>query len=143
MAVAQYQASCSCGQLSVTMSAEPVAQLVCHCVDCRQVSGNDFTEIAFFMPDACNASGKVEEKTMPGGSSHLKSYFNCPQCGDCVYATVSVLRGQVGVVAGQIAAPFTFSPRFHCWTSEKAEGVSVSPQALQFTHGPNKPPHMV
>ena len=149
--VPQLTAQCRCGQQSIAMSQPPVAQLVCHCVDCREASGNDFTEIAFFMPEACQAKGQFKEITMPGGSRQPKTYFNCPECGDCVYATVSVLRGQVGVVAGLIEGSiegaadnkYQFTPRFHCWTSEKAEGVSVPADTIQFTHGPNKPPHMV
>ncbi|MDD9892718.1 MAG: GFA family protein [Gammaproteobacteria bacterium] len=141
--MAKYAAQCRCGETSITLSAEPVAQLVCHCVDCQKVTGNDFTQIAFFLPDGCEPKGAFDEVTMPGGSSHPKTYYNCPKCGSCLYATVSVLKGQVGVVAEQIQQPFEFKPKFHVWTSEKAEGVEVASDALQFPRGPNKPPHLV
>ncbi len=141
--MASYTARCGCGKQSISLAAAPLAQLICHCVDCRQVSGNDYTEIAFFAPDSCQVSGKFTEVTMPGGSQHPKTYYSCPDCGECLYATVSVLRGQVGVVAGKIQAPFEFAPKFHVWTSEKADGVDIDSSALQFTHGPPRPPHLV
>jgi hypothetical protein len=141
--MASYQARCRCGKQSISMQGQPLAQLVCHCVDCRQVSGERFTEIAFYAPDSCTVSGDFTEATMPGGSSYPKSYYSCPECGSCLYAMVSVLKGQVGVVAGQIEAPFEFAPKFHVWTSEKADGVEIDAQALQFTHGPPRPPHLV
>lgn len=136
-------ATCGCGKQSLTMNALPVAELVCHCVDCRAASGNAFTEIAFFRPEACASQGQFNPTVMSGGSGQSKTYFNCPECGDCVYATVSLLRGQVGVVAGLIKGEFEFSPRFHCWTSEKATGVEIAAGVLQFSRGPNKAPHLV
>lgn len=141
--MAKYTAECRCGETSITLSAEPVAQLVCHCVDCQKVTGNDFTQIAFFLPDGCEPKGKFDEATMPGGSTHPKSYYSCTKCGGCLYATVSVLRGQVGVVANRINAPFEFAPKFHVWTSEKKPATQIDPNDLQFTHGPPKPPHLV
>lgn len=143
MSTVNYSAQCHCGQQSIQITQPPMAQLVCHCEDCRKVSGNDFTHVVFFMPGACQVQGEFKQNDMPGGSGQPKTYFSCPHCGVFLYATISVLKGQIGIEAARMDKPFKFEPRFHVWTSEKAKGVEIAANAMQFTKGPPKPPHLV
>lgn len=80
---------------------------------------------------------------MSGGTGMPKTYVSCVDCGDCLYATVEVLRGMVGIVADLLAPPFEFRPSFHVWTGEKAEGTIIDAGMVQFPKGPPRPPHMV
>lgn len=141
--MAEYIAKCDCGQQSITTSSEPVAQLVCHCVDCQRISGNAFTQIAFFQPDNCQISGRYEVTTISGGSGKNKSYYRCESCGECLYATVDLLNGMVGIVANHLLSPFKFQPRFHCWVEEKQAGVDIPAGMVQFAKGANKPPNLI
>ena len=43
-----FRAQCQCGQLAVSFTQPPVAQLVCHCNDCRSISGVAYARAAFF-----------------------------------------------------------------------------------------------
>lgn len=120
-----------------------MVQLVCHCEDCRKVSGNDVTQVVFFKPDVCQVQGDFKQAAMTGGSRQPKTYYSCPHCGVFLYATISVLKGAIGVEAARIAKPFKFEPRLHVWTSEKASGVAIDANAMQFAKGPPLPPHLI
>lgn len=120
----------------MTFTQAPVAQLVCHCQDCRDVSGQPFARAAFFKAEENCAQGEYQADDMIGGSGKPKQYRRCGQCGDFLYATVDALAGLVGVAADKIAPPFEFKPMAHVWTSEKAEGIEIPLGAFQFPKAP-------
>lgn len=95
------------------------------------------------MPGDCQVAGVFKDEVMTGGSGYSKTYFSCAECNTCLYATVDVLKGMVGVVADKLAAPFEFAPGFHVWTSEKHSAIQLDGDTLQFAKGPPKPPHLM
>lgn len=131
-----YRAQCTCGQLSVNFSQAPIAQLVCHCIDCRSVSGLPFVNVAFFKAEEKSTQGEFTAVEMTGGSGKPKQYRRCSQCNGFVYATVDVLKGLLGVAADKLAPPFEFTPMAHVWTSEKAPEVEIPPGVFQFPKAP-------
>ena len=131
--------SCECGQLSLEITTPPVAQFVCHCSDCRNVTGLPYLELAFFEPGGCVAHGQSREITMKGGSGKDKTYFSCPECGTSLYATVGALNGAWAVTASRLS-PFQVDSQLHIWTSEKADGVEIPSSATQV---PTLPPESV
>ena len=128
-------AKCECGQLSLEIETSPVAQLVCHCADCRSVTGLPYIEIAFFVPGGCEAHGQSRPITMKGGSGIDKTYFSCSECGTALYATIGALNGAWAVVASRLS-PFRMESKLHIWTSEKASGVDIPQSAIQAPKGP-------
>lgn len=128
-------AKCECGQLSLKIETSPVAQLVCHCSDCRSVTGLPYIEIAFFAPSGCEARGQSHPTTMKGGSGNDKTYFSCRECGTALYATVGALDGAWAVIASRLS-PFKKESQLHIWTSERASGVDIPPSATQAPKGP-------
>ncbi len=128
-------ARCECGQLSLALATSPVAQLVCHCSDCRSVTGLPWIEIAFFAPSGCEAHGQSRPLTMKGGSGKDKTYFSCCECGTVLYATVGALNDAWAVMASRLS-PFKVETHTHIWTSEKASGVDIPPSAIQAPKGP-------
>jgi hypothetical protein len=128
-------ASCDCGRLSIEVLSAPFLQLVCHCADCRKVTGQPSTEIAFYAPGTYIVHGECQPLTMKGGSGYNKTYSSCLECGAPVYATVDVLGGAVGVIANRLS-PFRFMPLMHVWTSKKATGTRLPALALKFSKGP-------
>lgn len=127
-------AECACGQLSLEVETAPVAQLVCHCSDCRKATGLPCVEIAFFEPIGCKAHGQSNKLTMKGGSGIDKTYYSCRECGNTLYATVGALNGAWAVIPSRLS-PFVLEPHLHIWTSEKADGVEIPLSATQTLKG--------
>lgn len=134
--MAQWSAQCECGQSQVAFTHPPVAQLVCHCGDCRQVSGQPFAQVAFFKAEPDCEQGDYQPFDMKGGSGKPKQYRKCAQCSGFVYATVDVLKGLLGVAADRLGLPFEFHPMAHVWTSEKLPEVDIPVTAMQFPKAP-------
>jgi hypothetical protein len=128
------QVICGCGQLSLTFSRPPVTQLVCHCEDCREVSKQSVTLVAFFKAEPELVKGHVKTKPYVGGSGKPKTYAACAQCGDFLYADVSVLKGLIGVIGDKILPPFQPQPIAHVWTSQRV--VEISDSLPQFPKAP-------
>lgn len=131
-----FRAQCNCGQLVVSFTQAPVAQLVCHCRDCQIVSGLPYAKAAFFRAEEQCAQGEFLAVDMTGGSGKPKQYRRCRQCNDFVYATVDALTGLLGVAADNLLPPFEFKPMAHVWTCEKAPEVEIPAGAFQFPKAP-------
>ncbi len=127
-------AQCDCGQLSVNVATAPVAQLMCHCSDCRGATGLPCVEIAFFAPSGCEAQGKSQPLTMKGGSGIDKTYFSCSECGETLYATVGALNGAWAVIARRLSA-LKLDVNLHIWTSEKVSEIDIPVSATQSPKG--------
>ncbi|WP_138518246.1 GFA family protein [Limnobacter alexandrii] len=131
-----FRAQCQCGQLAVTFTQAPVAQLICHCRDCQTISGMPYAKAAFFKAEEHCAQGEFKAIEMTGGSGKPKQYRRCSHCNDFVYATVDALTGLLGVAADRLGPPFEFQPMAHVWTSEKAPEVEIPPGVFQFPKAP-------
>ncbi|WP_420890912.1 GFA family protein [Marinobacter suaedae] len=131
-------ASCDCGQLVLDITTPVVTQVVCHCSDCRGMTGLPYVDIAFFEPDGCKALGESRPTTMKGGSGIEKTYFACPECGAAVYATVGALKGACVVIASRLSSPLDESST-HIWTSEKVSNVEIPSTAVTSLKGPPEP----
>ncbi|MDP1539408.1 MAG: GFA family protein [Moraxellaceae bacterium] len=128
------QVRCGCGQLSLTFNQAPVTQLICHCDHCREVTMQPSTLVAFFKAEPQGVVGRVINKPYMGGSGRPKAYAACEQCGDYVYADVSVLKGLIGVIGDKILPPFQPQPAAHVWTSQRV--VEIADTLPQFPKGP-------
>ncbi|KAL8902293.1 MAG: hypothetical protein Q9207_004777 [Kuettlingeria erythrocarpa] len=73
--------SCLCGLCTIQITREPEFKALCHCLDCRKISGSTHSTNLFVGADACVVvSGAPREfgKATDKGNT-ITSYF----CGDC------------------------------------------------------------
>lgn len=131
-----HQASCQCGQLTVSLFSAPVIQLVCHCEDCRATSGAPFTRVAFFVAQPETVTGTSRRDRRLGDSGKPKHNHHCPRCGDFVYAEIEALKGLWAVKAERIAKPFAFSPKAHVWVGRKLPETRIPEGAVTFAKAP-------
>lgn len=129
------QAQCGCGRVTIKVSAAPVAQLVCHCKECRAFTGMPFVKAAFFKRDDCSVSGETRSETVRGGTGAAKQHHCCAACDEPVYVQVEALNGAVAVF-GEKLSSFEFVAQAHIWTSEKAPGVAIPDGAPQSAGAP-------
>lgn len=128
-------AHCQCGALTLHITDVPVVQLVCHCSDCRNLSGMPYVEAAFFKSEACSADGQADTTTVKGRTGSDKTYYSCATCKTPLYVRVAALNGARAVMADRLS-PFTFKPQAHIWTSEKADDVQIPTGVAQTLVGP-------
>lgn len=78
-------ASCSCGQLSVQVSGEPLRVSVCHCLACQRRTGSVFGQQAKFRRDQLTGSGTSTAYVRAGDEGPGARFHFCPTCGATVY----------------------------------------------------------
>jgi len=105
-----YTGSCFCGEVSVSVSGDPVAMGYCHCESCRSWSAGPVNAFSLWNPD----SVKVER-----GEEHLRTYAKtemserqyCNLCGGHMMTRHPTL-GVVDVYAAVIPN-LDFQPALH------------------------------
>ena len=122
------QAACVCGQLTVTVTGEPVRVNMCNCSDCQRRSGSAF-QIGAYFPDAnvkaITGETKTYKRPSADGERTVDLYF-CPDCGVTVYFRAEVLRpGWTGVHGGCFADPEFPAPTHLLFTDNKYKWVEL------------------
>ncbi|KAJ5184559.1 hypothetical protein N7491_007574 [Penicillium cf. griseofulvum] len=72
---------CFCGKVRVEYNGQPLSSALCHCLDCRKITGSLYTYNFIVKTAELKVSGspKAVAKTSDSGNS-IKNFF-CPDCG--------------------------------------------------------------
>jgi hypothetical protein len=120
-------ASCSCGQLTVITSADPVRVSVCHCLACQRRTGSVFAAQARFPASSATIAGASNMFVRVGDAGGRSTFHFCPTCGATVYYTSEGREDSIIIPVGAFADPAfpapTFSvyeERMHSWVEMPA-----------------------
>ena len=126
-------ASCSCGQLKVTVSAEPVRVSVCHCLECQRRTGSVFSAQARFPRRAASVSGASTVFVRVGDDGGRAAFNFCATCGVVVYYANEGQDDSIVIPVGVFADPSFPAPtysvyeeRMHSWV-KMPEGIEHIP----------------
>jgi hypothetical protein len=106
------RASCSCGQLFVDCTGEPVRVSMCHCLACQQRTGSAFGVQARFRQEQLVIGGLAGEYVRIGDDGGSARFRFCPVCGSTVYWDQSGGEGFIAVAVGAFADPSFPPPTF-------------------------------
>ncbi len=123
-------ARCDCGNVESVTTEQPLLQLCCHCSDCREVTGDDFTTIAFFNSEAIGETGVVVERQFTAASGSQTARELCAECETPMFDRSAGFPTLIGVIAKQISEPFVANPSHHVWTKSRVSPVSV-PEGIE------------
>jgi hypothetical protein len=122
------EATCSCGQLRLSVEGEPLRISVCHCLACQRRTGSVFGVQARFHEDKVQVSGQRSEYTRTSDEGDERTFAFCPSCGATVFFRTSQAPAIVGVPVGAFAdsafPPPTisvFESRRHSWITVPTE----------------------
>lgn len=117
-------ASCSCGQLRVMTTGEPVRVGVCHCLACQKRSGSAFAAQARFTPAQVRFEGASKMWTRIGDEGGHGHFRFCPECGSTVWYTIDAEPELIAVALGAFADPdfpaplrASYDNRRHRWVT--------------------------
>ncbi|PIG86873.1 DUF636 domain protein [Aspergillus arachidicola] len=76
---------CFCGNIRVEYNGEPIISALCHCYDCRKLTGTLFTYSFVVHKADLKITGSPKEVAKRADSgNHIKNYF-CSDCGTPIY----------------------------------------------------------
>ena len=121
--IAVREGGCLCGAIRLRVKGEPKRIGLCHCLDCRKVSGSAFTAYAIWPRDAFESSGEM-------GVYAGRSF--CKACGSRL---VSLTDDEAEVMLGSLdAAPSGLVPQYELWIGRREGWLHALPWAKQFAH---------
>lgn len=128
------QAHCRCGAFRFESASPPILQLVCHCTQCREVSGQPFSRFSFFKVRDTQTSGahRTVEFAADSGSKTVREV--CAACGDMLIDRTEGFPKVVGVVHEAMDPALPFTPLHHVWADSRLPdtvlpaGVTVYPK---------------
>lgn len=127
------RASCSCGQLHLTVEGDPIRISICHCLACQRRTGSVFgAQVRFHRDRVDGPHGRSAAFTRSCDSGNEISFHFCPDCGTTVYWTNDALPDQIVVALGTFADPSlpwrprhsVYEDRAHAW-SNPLEGADA------------------
>jgi hypothetical protein len=110
-------ASCSCGQLTATTSADPIRISVCHCLDCQRRSGSVFATQARFPASSVTIAGTSNTFVRVG--ERRTTFHFCPNCGSTVYYVSDHANDVIAIAIGAFADPSFPSPTVSVFEERK------------------------
>jgi hypothetical protein len=121
------EAECSCGQLKVAVSGEPVRISICHCLACQRRTGSAFGVQARYPRERVRISGESRTYTRVSDAGEERTFNFCPQCGATMYFATSSAPDVVGIPMGAFADPEFPAPKFSVWERRKHRWVTAPP----------------
>src|SRR3954447_12171599 len=107
--MAERQASCTCGNVTVTAEGDPVRISMCHCLACQRRTGSAFGIQARFPRELVRISGDAREYVRISDEGEERRSYFCPECGSTVYYLLDAFPDMIAVPIGGFADP-SFPP---------------------------------
>jgi hypothetical protein len=119
-------ASCRCGQLTATVTGDPVRVSVCHCLNCKKRSGSAFAVQARWPSAQVQIEGRSNSFVKTADSGNSATFRFCPECGSDVYYTnAGVFEDLLAIPLGAFDDPFFLQPGVSVWESRKHDWVEI------------------
>ena len=118
-------ATCSCGQLRVQTTSEPIRISVCHCLACQRRTGSTFGMQARFERSNVSIQGSAKEYVRTADSGNRCVQHFCPECGSTVYYHLETAPDVIGVPVGAFADPAFPEPRFSVYEARKHSWIKM------------------
>jgi len=118
-------ATCSCGQLSVSVTEEPIRVSICHCLECQRRTGSAFGVQARFRTEAVEVKGRSQEYVRVGDEGNRIAFHFCPRCGSTVYWRFNGHEEFVALAVGAFAEPGFPAPTVSVYDNRKHAWVGM------------------
>ena len=101
----QRVATCSCRQLMLRTTEEPLRVSICHCHACQRRTGSVFGVQARFREGSVVIRGHATAYVRRGDTGQSATFHFCPVCGSTLYYRFDSVEGLIGVPVGAFANP--------------------------------------
>ncbi|KAF2260586.1 hypothetical protein CC78DRAFT_24682 [Lojkania enalia] len=129
------QGGCMCGNVRYSVEGEPAMKALCHCTDCRKITGSTYSTNALFPEEGfkvLQGTTKQHSKVADGGNT-ITSHF-CGDCGSTMWREGPTFKGLKVIKVGTLDDPDALTkakPDAELFTSTRVEWVSEVPNAKQ------------
>lgn len=131
------EGGCFCGKVRYSISGEPVKKALCHCYDCRKISGSTYSTNAV-MPEAGFKllAGTPKQHTVKSDTGRTVTSHFCGDCGSTMWRDGEAFPGLKVLKVGtfdDVNAFDNFKPVAELFTPHRVSWVPAIEGAAQMT----------
>lgn len=113
-----HEAGCLCGQVRISIDAEPLAARACWCRLCQYLGGGTATVNVCFPSDKVTTVGEVRWHASVADSGTPMQRGFCPKCGTPLFSIAETRKHLTFIRAGALDDPDLKGPEAIIWTDE-------------------------
>ena len=127
---------CLCGQVRWEITGEVGPAGICHCADCRRVTGSAFIVSARQKAESFRiVSGTLGSYTKTADSGNELTRYFCANCGSPIYGDSPHAPGVVYVRAGTFDDPTLITLSHQSWTQSAVDWGHIPADLPSFEKG--------
>lgn len=126
--MAKIEGGCLCGNIRYKSGAEPLATVICNCVNCQKQTGAAYSLNILLPRGSVDVQGEMTTYVDTGDSGNPLDRNFCGHCGSHINSEPSVLANVTVLKAGTLDDPSWVRPamEIYCdsaqpWTREHVE----------------------
>ena len=101
---------CMCGSIKYTSEAEPLFSLLCQCTQCQKITGSGHSAQFAIDANKTKITGDVNKYKLTSDSGNAVESAFCPNCGNPIYKTTSMMTDTFVFHASTLDDPSEFKP---------------------------------
>lgn len=123
---------CLCGEVTYSLSGDPIAIAVCHCEHCQRQGGSAFSVNLVAHQSQLTVDGQLqtyEETGELGDQVYVRRRF-CGNCGSPIVSELAQPEGIIAVKVGTLDDKSDVEPTVQAWCVDRQPWVSLPDMAV-------------
>jgi hypothetical protein len=118
--------SCLCGNVQYSSAAEPIAQAVCHCLDCQKQTGTAFSVVVGLHEADLELSGASHATCVTFGDTGIQTIRHfCNNCGSPIYSQPQAYPGIAFLKVGTLDDTTWVNPTLNVYCETAQSWVTI------------------
>ena len=121
---------CICGCIKYTINAKPLFTQVCHCLDCKKLTGSSYVMNTSIFDNSLDIRGELLKGELIAGSGKKCTHYFCKKCGVYIYADYEFAIGRLTVRTKTLSNPELFPPQAHIFVKDKDPWIEIPDKSI-------------
>lgn len=122
---------CLCGDIQYEVLGDPVAVVVCHCINCRRQSGSAYSVNALFAQSNVSVNGTLSVFHDQGDSGAAVDRIFCGRCGSPIYTAAAAMPGHFAIKVGTLDTPDAVTPTMEIYCDRALPWLPPVPNVVR------------
>lgn len=123
---------CLCGEVSYTLTSDPIVTAVCHCKHCQRQAGSAFSVVVLAQAASVEIDGELKTYRDTADSGAALDRKFCPQCGSAMFSEQPDEPGTLIIKAGSFDDTSWIKPAAHVWCDSAQPWVEIGDNVAKF-----------
>lgn len=128
------QGGCLCGQVRYEVTGEPLAVVLCHCINCQKQSGSAFSINMVGMSEQVSLQGDLASYADKSDTGEPVKRNFCKTCGSPIYSEILSQGNLIALKIGTLDDTSGLEPQSQVWCIRKHDWLSLEgdiPQVME------------